>query len=100
MLAGSAVDALLKGRGYEKGSHYSRIEKAIGDGLLTKEMGEWAHEVRLGSNNPRHADDETPHVTIDETERLIEFATMLGKILYVLPIQVEQGKKKAEGVAE
>ncbi len=91
---------MLKGRGYDKGNHYVRIEKAVADGLLTKEMGDWAHEVRLGSNNPRHADDETPHMTPEEAERLIEFATMLGKILYVLPFQVEQGKRKAAGDEE
>lgn len=95
MLAGSAVDAMLKGRGFEKGTHYQRIEEAVKSGLLTKEMGEWAHAVRLGSNNPRHADDDAPHMTSEETVLLIEFATMLGHILYVLPSEVAKGKEKA-----
>jgi hypothetical protein len=60
-LAGSAVDAMLKKRGYETGSLYARIDKALADNLLTKRMADWAHEVRLGSNRPRRA-DKTNHM--------------------------------------
>ncbi|MEO7680189.1 MAG: hypothetical protein ABIS14_05775, partial [Sphingomonas sp.] len=40
MLAGSAVDAMLKIIGYTEGSVYSRIEKAVEDNILTSPMGE------------------------------------------------------------
>lgn len=52
MLCASAVDAMLKEKGYIEGSLYSRINKGIEDGLLTKEMGTWAHQVRLDANDP------------------------------------------------
>ena len=38
MLAASAVDAMLKGKGLKEGSLYSRIDKAATDHLITKEM--------------------------------------------------------------
>jgi len=44
-MCASAVDAMLKAKDYEKGTLNERIKKAIGDQLLTKEMGEWAHHV-------------------------------------------------------
>jgi hypothetical protein len=42
MLAASAVDAMLKQRGYTEGSLYARIEKAANDNVLTSEMAPWA----------------------------------------------------------
>jgi Domain of unknown function (DUF4145) len=56
MLSASAVDAMLKSKGYKDGNLYSRINKAREDHLMTKEMALWAHEVRLDANEPRHAD--------------------------------------------
>ena len=96
MLAGSAVDAMLKAKGLEKGSVYSRIDQAVQQKILTHEMGEWAHEVRLGSNRPRHADNEDPHVTTDEAKQSIEFTKTLGLVLFVLPNRVEKRGKNIE----
>jgi hypothetical protein len=63
VMAGSAVDAMLKQLGLTEGSVYRRIKEAVAKHILTEAMGDWAHEVRLGSNRPRHADAENPHVT-------------------------------------
>ena len=38
MLAASAVDALLKAKGYKDGSLYSRINTAAQDHLMTQDM--------------------------------------------------------------
>lgn len=83
-LAGSAVDAMLKKRGYETGSLYARIDKALADNLLTKRMADWAHEVRLGSNRPRRADKDKPHVSASEAAQSVEFAEALGNFPFVL----------------
>lgn len=95
MLSGAAVDSMLKSKGLTEGSVYARIEKASETGILTNEMAEWAHEVRLGSNRPRHADLENPHVSHDEAKQAYDFAVMLGHILFVLPAKVQRGKKQA-----
>jgi len=91
MLSGSAVDAMLKDKGYKDGSVYHRIEAASKDGILTKSMADWAHEVRLGSNRPRHSDDENPHVSDREARQSIEFAEALAQFLFVLPARVKKG---------
>ena len=47
MLAASAVDSMLKEKGYKEGSLYSRIDQAAAEGVITKDMALWAHDVRL-----------------------------------------------------
>ncbi|MBU4459197.1 MAG: DUF4145 domain-containing protein [Verrucomicrobia bacterium] len=91
MLAASAVDAMLKEKGHTDGSLYSRIEKAASDNLITGGMAEWAHQVRLGANEPRHADVDAELPSTLDAERSIEFAKALGQFLFVLPAMVAQG---------
>lgn len=90
VMAGSAVDAMLKARGYQDGSLYARIDKAKIDALLTAGMADWAHSVRLGSNRPRHADMDSPHVSPADAKRSVEFAEALGNFLFVLTAQIEE----------
>jgi hypothetical protein len=91
MLTGSAVDAMLKNRGYKDGSLYARINKAAEEHLLTKEMAEWAHEIRLDANDQRHSDETAPLPSDSDARRCIEFAKALGQILFILPAQVKRG---------
>ena len=100
VMAGSAVDAMLKEHGYVDGTVYHRIEKAVEDHLLTEAMGEWAHSVRLGSNRPRHADADNPHLSHDEAKQSVEFAEALGNFLFVLSAQIQRGINAATQEAE
>jgi hypothetical protein len=93
--AASAVDSMLKQRGYKDGSLYSRIEEAEAAHLITPEMAEWAHEVRLDANAQRHADEDVPLPTKEEAERTIEFANALAEFLFVLPAMVNRGRQKS-----
>jgi hypothetical protein len=95
MLAGSAVDSMLKAKGLTDGSVYSRINKAVEEHLLTPAMGEWAHTVRLSSNNPRHADVDDPHATVEQARAVVDFARALGQFLFVLPARIARGKEAA-----
>jgi hypothetical protein len=97
VMAGSAVDAMLKELGYKDGSVYDRINKAVEQHKLTEGMGAWAQEVRLGSNRPRHADAEKPHVSAEEAKQSVEFAEALGFFLFVLTKRVERGVAAAKG---
>lgn len=95
VMAGSAVDAMLKAKNLHKGSLYTRIDKALKDNLLTKGMADWAHSVRLESNRPRHADSENPHVSVEEARQAVEFAEALGNFLFVLTARIERGIEAA-----
>ncbi len=92
MLCASAVDAMLKAKGYTAGSLYTRINKAADDHLITEGMKEWAHEVRLDANDQRHADEAAALPTTAAAQRSIEFAQSLGQFLFVLPAQVARGR--------
>jgi hypothetical protein len=94
MLAASAVDAMLKLKGYIEGNLYSRIEKAAKEHVITKDMADWAHEVRLESNDQRHADEAAELPTVTDARRVIDFATALADILFVLPGKVQRGLEK------
>lgn len=96
VMAGSAVDAMLKHCGLTEGSLYSRIDQALEKNILTKGMADWAHSVRLGSNRPRHADKENPHVSPEEAKQSVEFAEALGSFLFVLTAKIDRGIKAAE----
>lgn len=91
MLAASAVDAMLKHRGLKDGSLYARIEAAVEEHLITVEMSQWAHAVRLDANDQRHADDNAQLPGTDDATRSIEFATALADILFVLPARITTG---------
>ncbi|OYX30589.1 MAG: hypothetical protein B7Z03_05875 [Hydrogenophilales bacterium 32-62-9] len=91
MLAASAVDAMLKLKNYVEGSLYSRIEKAATDHLITREMAQWAHEVRLDANDQRHADQAAALPDEEDAKRAIDFASALADFLFVLPSRVERG---------
>jgi hypothetical protein len=91
MLAASAVDAMLKNKGYTTGSLYSRIDKAAEDNLITKEMAKWAHEVRLDANDQRHADISAKLPEQQDAKRVIDFTVALGQFMFVLPAKVIRG---------
>ena len=95
MLAASAVDAMLKLKGYNDGSLYSRIEKAASDHVITQDMAKWAHEVRLEANDQRHADQAASFPSSDDASRAIDFASALAEILFVLPSRVQRGMEEA-----
>jgi hypothetical protein len=91
MLCACSVDAMLKDKGYSHGSLYTRIEEAINNRLLTREMGTWAHQVRLDANDQRHADENAELPTIEKAKQAIEFTNTLAELLYVLPSKVSRG---------
>ncbi|CAN5326313.1 hypothetical protein BH10PSE12_BH10PSE12_01900 [soil metagenome] len=89
VMAGSAVDAMLKHLGLVNGTLYVRIDQALEQKILTQGMADWAHSVRLGSNRPRHADKDSPHVSPGDAKRSVDFAEALGNFLFVLTAQIK-----------
>ena len=97
MCAASSVDAMLKEKKYLEGSLYARINEAAADHLITKEMAEWAHEVRLDANDQRHADQDAYMPTTADAQRCIDFVQSFGQFLYVLPERVRRGRENSSG---
>jgi len=91
MLCASSVDSMLKEKGYKEGNLYKRIESAVNKGLITEDMGKWAHQVRLEANDERHADDDAILPTVEQARQTIEFTKTLADLLFVLPSKVSRG---------
>lgn len=91
MLAASAVDSMLKAKGFNDGSLYSRIDKAAAEHVITSDMAAWAHAVRLDANDQRHADDAAALPTTADAQRVLAFAATLAQIMFVLPARVALG---------
>lgn len=96
MLAASAVDAMLKAIGLSEGTLYTRIKEASEQNLITPQMEEWAHEVRLDANDQRHADDNAPLPSPEDAKKVIDFVQALGMFLFVLPARVTRGITEAK----
>lgn len=97
MLAASSIDAMLKNKGYREGSLHKRIELAAADHLITSDMAQWAHKVRLDANEQRHADESADLPSEEEAQRCIEFAYALAQFMFVLPALVARGMEHADG---
>ena len=95
MLAASAVDAMLKIKEYKEGSLYTRIEQAATDNLITSEMAQWAHDVRLDANDQRHADERASLPESADAQRCVDFTIALAEFLFVLPSRVKRGIEEA-----
>jgi len=92
MLAASAVDAMLKEKGYNEGTLNNRIDQASENHLITSEMADWAHDIRLDANIERHSDLNYSMPSPDDSEKSINFALALAEFLFVLPARVERGR--------
>lgn len=96
MSCASGIDWMLKDKGYDQGVLFNRIEQAAAAGLLTDDMKEWAHVVRLEANAERHADPDYADPTTEDAKRTLDFALALAEILYVLPERANQGRQAAQ----
>jgi hypothetical protein len=84
-MSASSIDAMLKEHGLKDGTLYARIDEAVKAGVLTQKMADWAHRVRLDSNNPRHVDEKNPHMSPEDAKRAFDFANALAEYLFILP---------------
>ena len=94
VMSASAIDSMLKSLDLSEGALHKRIEEAVSKGYLTKEMSRWAHNVRLNSNNPRHADIGKPHLTQEEAHNALAFGRAIAEILFVLPSRIPETRKE------
>jgi len=99
MLSASAIDAMLKEKGYTEGSLYDRIDKAVKDHLITEGMAEWAHQVRLDANEQRHADKDATLPDSKDAKLTFDFAMAFAEYLFVLPSKVSIGITDSKNIS-
>jgi len=97
MLAASAVDAMLRLKGYKEGTLYDRIALAVRDHLISPDMEHWAHELRLDANDQRHADGNYPLPSVEDAKQCIELARVYAQFMFCFPAIVQNGIAEAGG---
>jgi hypothetical protein len=91
MLSASSVDSMLKEKGYLDGSLHARINRAAEDHVITSQMAQWAHQVRLDANAQRHADQQPQLPSPVDARQTLDFAIALSEFMFVLPSRITQG---------
>jgi Domain of unknown function (DUF4145) len=96
VMSASAIDSMLKAKGYKKGTLYERIDTAAADHIITGDMAKWAHQVRLDANDQRHADEDAPLPTQPDAEQCAQFALALAEVMFVLPSRISRGIQETQ----
>ena len=87
---GTAVEAMLKTKSLTNGNLSDRINEAVEKHIITKDMGDWAHHIRLERNANTH-EPLGESFTTDDSNRCIDFMVTLADILFVFPARVTRG---------
>jgi hypothetical protein len=85
----------------EDSKNYSTIQKRIdalaAKNLLTPDLKDWAHQVRLGGNDAAH--DEDPY-TNEEASELLSFVELYLTYVYSLPGRLKARRENAAKAKE
>ena len=87
------LEAIAQDKGEEKGSLYKKIENLIQKGILDKNLGSWANEIRLIGNSGAHYDT-INIVKKEDANQIILFIEELIKYLYIMPAEIEKRRKQ------
>ena len=73
-----------------------RIDKLAADHRITKDMQDWAHELRLDGNEALHGDEDATEEMTDQMHHLTHFLLVY---LYNLPQQIAAARERRAGEA-
>ena len=98
MMFRKALDTGLKRKFPDLGGGLkARIDRAVVDGKLVSELGDWAHQVRLGGNDAAH---EGEPFSQEEAERLHTFTRLVFLYLFTLPGMLVEARRSEAGAEE
>lgn len=72
-----------------------QIDDLYGQGKITKDLKDWAHQIRLTGNLGAHPDkDGLKDVTMKDAAEILSFLDAYFKYVYILPAQVKKHKER------
>ena len=87
------LEAITVDKGESEGVLAKRIKNLISKGILDKNLGDWATEVRLIGNSGAHFDPITD-VEKEDANQIILFIEELIKYIYVMQAEIARRKKR------
>ena len=91
---------MLQNKKINKASFNASINEAKKQGLITEDMANWAHHIRIEANGSRHRKIGAPLATKEDAEQSLEFAIALAEFLFVLPARVTKGIEQSQSQTE
>lgn len=82
----------------EKDNLEKQISWLFEQGIITKDLKEWAHEVRLTGNDaahPKKSEEDQP-VTEEDAKEILDLLEQFTNVLYVAPAIAEERRKLRE----
>lgn len=92
VLARRAVQTICKDKGTTKKELRDQIDELFTKGFVTKDLKDWAHEVRYVGNDAAHPNDKT--VSKEDAEDILDLLESFCEVLYVTPAKAEKRKLK------
>ncbi len=87
------LEAITVDKGESDGVLAKRIQNLISKGILDKNLGDWATEIRLIGNTGAHFDP-INDVEKEDANQIILFIEELIKYLYFMPAEIARRRKK------
>lgn len=95
-IARRAVQMICLNKGASKSKKLNeQIDELLVSGVVTKDIQEWAHEVRFLGNDAAHPTKN--EVSEEDARDILELLESLCEVLYVTPAKAAERKKKREG---
>lgn len=89
LLARTALEATAKDKGITDGSLNKKIDKMAEKGIITDQLAQEAHEIRLLGNDMAHGDLGTP-VEEDDASDILGFLDSVLDYVYQQPIAIQK----------
>lgn len=94
LMARSAIQLVARKRGAKGRNVAADIDDLAARGLILPIMQEWSHEVRELANEGTHPQPGTTGTNEKDAKDVVEFLTFLMEVLYDLPKQIDDYRKR------
>ena len=95
LMARTALEATAKNKGVTSGSLYEKIDELAAGNIITGQLAQEAHEIRLLGNEMAHGDPSTP-VSGEDVSDILGFLDTVLDYVYQQPIAIQKRKAQRE----
>lgn len=98
VMARRALQGCCLDKGAKKGKLQEQIDWLFGQGIITKNLKDWAHEVRLVGNDAAHPQKPTEDkpITKGDAKVILDLLRQFANILYVTPAIAAESRKSRQ----
>jgi hypothetical protein len=90
-----ALQSSVVEKGATKDKLNDQIDELCDKGIITKDIREWAHEIRFMGNIGAHPDkDGLKDVTLEDAQEMLEFVEQYLNYVYIMPSRVITHREK------